>query len=120
MDYKEFFENPFKLTFEKFRELLKLNKDNANADTKEHFYQTNQKSGYIFGGVMLIIFLIFLFFTIGLWIWNIVALIQHKKDLKNWVYIICVILTILGTLTTIPLHILSLILVYALKKCAPV
>jgi hypothetical protein len=81
----------------------------------ENFNQNNNNElsnagKSVIGAMMMILILYIVLF--GLWIWNIIVLIQNSKNLPTNIFTTCVILTILSVLTSLPLHIISLILIY--------
>lgn len=111
----EFYE-PLPYNVVKFCKLLNetQSKKSSENDGKENFQQSNTSSKGVttFTIAVSILYLIFLIIT---WFWNITEIHQSKKLMGPRLYSIFVLLTVMGTITTIPFHLCSLFAIRVYK-----
>ena len=81
--------------------------------TEERFNHNAKEAGE---GVILLIIILLMLLSIGIWIWNLVVLIKYKDQLSSTQLTTCVLFTILSIATSMPFHIISLIIIYSSIK----
>ena len=104
--------------FENFEKACENYSNAVNSDNKEENFNNNSNAGKGMAAGLLLFIVLLILALIGVWIWNLVVLIKYKDELPPNVFTTCVILTVLGVVTSIPLHIISLIMIYSSRKKA--
>ena len=103
--------------FENFEKACDNYSKAVSKDNEENFNNDSDSGKEMAAGILFFIVLLILA-LIGVWIWNLVVLIKYKDELPPNVFTTCVILTLLGVVTSIPLHVISLIMIYSTRKKA--